>query len=187
MDSDHTFGTAAELRRTQLVQVAKEIILNEGIEALRHAAIAKKAGVTRALIYRYFPKQSDFFVAISDEFIVALKQRLSVDDQIEAVQLSLGNNHAAADRYFDAVFSVLEDKGPASLMLLAEPDLSPKLSNFLGNLQTHHYYDWLHQRAGVNLSPIDTHVRLARQQPHRFIRSLSEANQPPLLSISRER
>lgn len=158
MDPVPIAGTGAELRQAQLLEVAKEIILSEGVEALRHATVADRAGVTRAVIYRYFPKQSDFFLAISNEFIEALKQRLSIDKQIEAVRSSVGGNQAAANHYFDVVFSVLEEKGAASLMLLMEPDLNPRLKSLWGEFRENEYAEWLHRSAGINLAPIDREV-----------------------------
>ena len=151
-------STVAELRRAQLLLVAKELILSEGVEALRHATVAERAGVTRAVIYRYFPTQADFFVAIGDEFMDALKQRLSLTEQVEAVRSSMNSNYAAAEIYFDVVFSVIEDKGPASLMLLMEPDLNPKLKRIWGEVSVQQYSQWLHESAGVTLSAIDSQL-----------------------------
>tara|TARA_R110001592_G_scaffold260403_1_gene525075 strand:+ start:206889 stop:207512 length:624 start_codon:yes stop_codon:yes gene_type:complete len=156
--SNTNISTAAELRRAQLLLVAKELILSDGVEALRHAAVAERAGVTRAVIYRYFPTQSDFIVAIGNEFIEALKQRLSPEKQIEAARASVSSDFAAAEIYFDVVFSVLEDKGPASLMLLLEPDLTPKLKSFWASVDVEQYGHWLQESADLGITAIDSQV-----------------------------
>jgi AcrR family transcriptional regulator len=45
---------SAEARREQLVEVALSIAAHEGQEGLTFEAVAKKAGVTRNLVYHYF-------------------------------------------------------------------------------------------------------------------------------------
>ena len=56
------------------------------------------------------------------------------------------------------MFSVLEDKGPASLMLLLEPDLTPKLKSFWASVDVGQYGHWLQESADLGITAIDSQV-----------------------------
>ena len=148
----------ADLRRDQLLQIAKDIILDEGIESLRHATVAKRAGVTRAVIYRYFPKQSDFFVAITGEFTQAIDQAMSKVEQDQAVASSVTDNLDAAMRLFEVIFDINERLGLASSVLMAVPEISPELSDCLADQYQEFYRPWVGRVMAVGLSEVDAHL-----------------------------
>jgi AcrR family transcriptional regulator len=64
-----------DARRTQLLAVASEMVLEQGGLPLSIAGIGRKAGVSKALFYAYFPTQYDLFNAVLVEHFKALEAR----------------------------------------------------------------------------------------------------------------
>ena len=55
---------SAEARREQLLDVTTEIVVQRGFHAVSIEALARSAGVTRALIYRHFPDLRQLLEAV---------------------------------------------------------------------------------------------------------------------------
>lgn len=53
-----------DARRAQLLDVGEQLFVTEPFDSVSMEQIATRAGVTRALLYRYFPTKADFFAAI---------------------------------------------------------------------------------------------------------------------------
>jgi AcrR family transcriptional regulator len=53
-----------DARRKAIIDVAREIFLNEGYAAASMAAIAAQVGGSKATLYNYFPSKESLFVAI---------------------------------------------------------------------------------------------------------------------------
>jgi TetR/AcrR family transcriptional regulator len=54
----------ADERRLQLVQIAARLFAEKGFTGTTTREIAKAAGVTEAIIFRYFPRKDDLYAAI---------------------------------------------------------------------------------------------------------------------------
>lgn len=54
----------ADERRQQLVQIATRLFAEKGFSGTTTREIAKAAGVTEAIIFRYFPRKDDLYAAI---------------------------------------------------------------------------------------------------------------------------
>ncbi|HEY6780596.1 MAG TPA: TetR/AcrR family transcriptional regulator [Thermoleophilaceae bacterium] len=50
-------------RRRQLLELGAELFSRHAIDELSMARIAREAGISKALLYHYFPSKQDFFVA----------------------------------------------------------------------------------------------------------------------------
>jgi AcrR family transcriptional regulator len=87
-------------RRSQLVGAAMKICARDGWDALTLDAVADAAGVTRGLMYRYFPAgRDDLLVAITDEAAERLSVGFDTDPATElrektAANLALVLEHA---------------------------------------------------------------------------------------------
>jgi AcrR family transcriptional regulator len=55
---------SAEVRRDQLIQAASRLLLKQGYLPLPLERLASEAGVSKALIYGFFPDQHDLFNAV---------------------------------------------------------------------------------------------------------------------------
>ncbi len=114
---------AADLRRDQLLDIATRLIELEGIEAVKHARIAKLAGCTRSLVYHYFPKRSDLFAGVSARFYERLDAVIPVEAQQAALRQNLEGDKDSSLALFGLLFDLLEDGGYGSLILRTTPEL----------------------------------------------------------------
>ncbi len=62
-----------EARRRQLLDVASAIVTEQGVEHLEVRALAKRAGVTRPVVYRYFPTRRALILALLEDFAEAVE------------------------------------------------------------------------------------------------------------------
>ena len=80
-------------RRRQLLEFGADLFTRHAFDELSMAAIAREAGVSKALLYHYFPSKADFFEATLRQAAEDLAARTEVDPDlppIEALANSLG-------------------------------------------------------------------------------------------------
>jgi AcrR family transcriptional regulator len=111
----------AERRRRQLVEIASELIADEGVEATSLPRVAEMAGIGRTAIYRYFARIEDLRSAVDADFDAHLIERISKEEISDGL---LGLADATPDevppatrRLAEAVFDTLVERGPAGLVL----------------------------------------------------------------------
>jgi AcrR family transcriptional regulator len=86
-------------RRAQLLELAEQLFTTHTYGELSMARIAREAGISKALLYHYFPSKQAFFRATLQEAIADLVARTQVDESLPPVaQLS-----ASLDAYLDWV------------------------------------------------------------------------------------
>ena len=113
---------APDARRSQLLAVAAQMILEQGALPLSIAELGRKAGVSKALFYAYFPDQHDLVDAILLEHFALL----------ESAGLSAAGRKrdlseaaiASSSIYFDHV----AEYGPVLHVILRDPFVSSNLS-----------------------------------------------------------
>jgi AcrR family transcriptional regulator len=85
---------APEARRAQIVEAAARLILQQRHLPLPLESLAREAGVSKALIYAYFPTQHDLFNAVLDREFAALVaggvEAASQAPSLEAAALGCG-------------------------------------------------------------------------------------------------
>jgi AcrR family transcriptional regulator len=113
----------AERRRRQLVEIAARLVEREGVDAVRIPLVAELAGVGRTAIYRYFPRREDLLVAVSADFDERLRERIEPGEFVAGL-LALreetgGEMPGSTSRLFEAIWDVLDERGPAGLILRA--------------------------------------------------------------------
>ena len=139
-------------RRADLLGHAAGAIVAQGGLPLSYDQLAAAAGVSKALVYNYFPSQIALGNALAEEELAGvdreeLRRLAAIEDLVAAAR-------ACADFYFDIVV----DRGPLLHMLLADP--------LLNQGQSAH----LTARSGLLLLP------LVRRLRHAFGISAREAN-----------
>lgn len=128
-DSDRPVAPVASLepqgerRRRQLVDIAARLIEHEGVDAVRLPRVAELAGFGRTAVYRYFPRREDLLVAVSKDFEERLGERVSAEE-FAAGLLALRDASpdampAPTQRLYTAIWEVLDQCGPAGLILRA--------------------------------------------------------------------
>lgn len=152
--------SGADLRKLQLVDIASELIVNEGVDALKHSTLAELAGCTRGLVYRYFPKKSDIYVAISEAFYDELDRGISIDEQQNAVgQGSLGSEDS--QRFFSLLFEVLEQRGLAALVLNNTPSLNVELETYSSIIKNRYEQRWIDAFRARGLEGVHAELAMA--------------------------
>lgn len=112
-------------RRADLLGHAARAILEQGGLPLSYDQLAVAAGVSKALVYNYFPSQIALGNALVEEELAGvdrgeLRRLAAIEDPVAAAR-------ACAHFYFDIVV----DRGPLLHMLLADPLLNQGLSAHL--------------------------------------------------------
>jgi AcrR family transcriptional regulator len=80
-------------RRRRLLETGAELFARHSVAELSMAHIAREAGISKALLYHYFPRKHDFFVATLEQAAEELRRRTEPDPELpplEAVAKSLG-------------------------------------------------------------------------------------------------
>ena len=90
---------APEARATQILDVAARLLMDEGFTEVSMERMGREAGVSKALIYNYFPNRNDLLRALLEREVGALRQT-----QVREV--------AAAENFHDLV-RCCESCGPS--------------------------------------------------------------------------
>lgn len=134
--------TGANLRKLQLVDIASDLISREGLDAVKHATLAELAGCTRALVYRYFPRKSDIYIAITESYYEEFDRLLSVEEQQYAIA-SGEDDPSASRRVFTLLFEVMDKHGIAASILANTPALSKELQAYDSEIKRRYQQRWL--------------------------------------------
>jgi len=137
-----TTRTTAELRRDQLLDIARKIIETEGVEALRPTRVAELAGCTRPLIYQYFPRREDIFIAITEELYAALNG-VGEDIQAGVVPAAAKGDLEPARAVIERLWQYIDHRGPAALILRSTPEISSDFSTYLRRIRDSYERHWL--------------------------------------------
>ncbi|MEP6953329.1 MAG: TetR/AcrR family transcriptional regulator [Solirubrobacteraceae bacterium] len=73
-------------RRAQLLELAERLFTTHTYGELSMARIAREAGISKALLYHYFPSKQDFFRATLQGAIEDLVARTQVDEALPSAQ-----------------------------------------------------------------------------------------------------
>jgi AcrR family transcriptional regulator len=89
-------------RYTQLIEVAWQIIREEGTEALTLGHLAERAGITKPVVYDHFTSRSGLFAALYREY--DLRSTARMDEQLSQTEPVLEKLAAViADAYIECV------------------------------------------------------------------------------------
>ena len=115
---------SADERRRRLLGVAAELMSRQGVDALQFAEVAAAAGVTRQLVYRFFPSRQALIMAVLEDFAADLTQRFG-----EGAARSIPGNPGEVTRVFvEAVCDSIEAKGPGPWHLLDSNGPDPQVA-----------------------------------------------------------
>jgi AcrR family transcriptional regulator len=99
-------------RRRRLIEAGTELFTRHAYDELSMAQIAREAGISKALLYHYFPSKRDFFVATLQEKATELSQRTA-----EAIDPGSSPEEQLAAG-LDAFLGFVEENAGAYLKLL---------------------------------------------------------------------
>jgi AcrR family transcriptional regulator len=67
---------SAEDRRTQLVEIGLELLPTTPVQELTIDEVARRAGISRSLLFHYFPTKRDYYTAVTRAAARALEEHL---------------------------------------------------------------------------------------------------------------
>ena len=73
-------------RRRQLLQRATELFATHGYDELSMAKLAREAGISKPLLYHYFPSKRDLFEAVLGQGAQEHLNRIATDDTLTPVE-----------------------------------------------------------------------------------------------------
>jgi AcrR family transcriptional regulator len=106
-------------RRAQLIEVGTELFSKNSYEELSMAEIAREAGISKALLYHYFPSKEKFFKAAVAEAAVELAERTAPDETLAPLEQVRASTHAFVEW--------IGERGPAYTKLLQSVGAVPEL------------------------------------------------------------
>lgn len=140
-------------RREQLVRVAAFVIETEGIDAMRMPRVAEVANCARSLVYRYFPRREDLFVAVISEFYDKLEARVA--PELRAAGMRALDDAARARPLLEAIWDVVAEIGTAGLVLYASPRLGIELNERLAEVSARMERAWITPLREAGLDEIE--------------------------------
>ncbi len=97
----------ASARRQQLLDTAAELLTTEGTDGLQLTRLAAAAGITRPIVYKYFPSRRALIMGVLEDLEAELGRRFA-----EAFSRPFdGGLEEATRRFIDAVCDAIEVKG----------------------------------------------------------------------------
>jgi AcrR family transcriptional regulator len=78
-------------RRKQLLELGTELFARHGYEELTMAQIAREAGISKALLYHYFPSKQAYFVATLEQAAAELAEATEPDPGRSPVEQLAGS------------------------------------------------------------------------------------------------
>jgi AcrR family transcriptional regulator len=86
-----------ERRRTEILDAAEEVTGSSGWDELTMDQVARRARLSRALLYVYFKDKVDLMYALNERCLIALQQRFM--QAYQSKQLGLDKVHAVGEAY----------------------------------------------------------------------------------------
>lgn len=103
-----------EEREQQLLRVTSDIIATDGIDNVRIPYVAAAAGVTRPVVYKFFPNRHELIKGVLEDFREDYSRRVpNVDTPDETVDIA-----TTARAFIDAACDTIEARGSGGWQLL---------------------------------------------------------------------
>jgi len=103
-----------EARRRQLVAVAAGLLSESGPRGLRIDRVARAAGVSRPVVYRFFPNRDALLIAVLEAYAASLRARFEV-----ALAIAPNDVPRTLDALIEATFDFIAEHGAGAWRLLA--------------------------------------------------------------------
>ena len=112
-----------EDRRQALLDVTMKIVTEQGVEAVRIPEVARAAGVTRPVVYRFFPNRRALVVAILEDLVADLEARF-----LQCLVMGPMGMESLARALAESCCDVIEAKGAGAWILLGSSEGDPELA-----------------------------------------------------------
>jgi len=101
-------------RRRRLIELGEDLFTRHAFDEISMAQIAREAGISKALLYHYFPSKLDYFVATLGQGVEELRAAVEPDPDappLEALSASVGAYLAWVDAHGDGYRKLLQSAG----------------------------------------------------------------------------
>ena len=123
-----------EDREQQLLRVDSDIIETDGVDSVRIPYVAAAAGVTRPVVYKFFPNRHELIKAVLEDFREDFARRtpdiLNTEEDADIGSI--------ARAFIDAACDTIEARGPGGWQILRsaghDPEISAISKDFRGQL-----------------------------------------------------
>jgi AcrR family transcriptional regulator len=123
-----------EDRQQQLLRVTSDIIVTDGVDNVRIPYVAAAAGVTRPVVYKFFPNRHELIKGVLEDFREGFAER--APDIMETQEET--DVASVARAFIDAACDTIEAKGSGGWQLLRlvgpDPEISAISREFRGQL-----------------------------------------------------
>jgi AcrR family transcriptional regulator len=136
---------ASGARRLQLLRVAADLVLERGVEGLQLTDLARAAGVSRPIVYRFFENRHALVVALLEDFQAALTARFAeAGGGVSRSPIARSAPMARVTRLFiDAICDTIEERGMAGWHLLDSRGPDPEVARAGAAIQERLVAPWL--------------------------------------------
>ena len=156
-------GTAGERRRRQFIEIAQQLIVEGGVEAVRVPRVAEMAGCGRTLFYRYFPRREDLLMAVLTEYyrqMGALSAEL-IDEGIRGfVETPEGKIPPASRALTALIWEGLDLMGPAGLILRSTPNLGREIKDHAKTFRQEYDVRWHQPLRAIGMTKLEADVAM---------------------------
>jgi AcrR family transcriptional regulator len=114
-------------RRRQLLERGAELFATHSFAELSMARIAREAGISKALLYHYFPSKQDFFVATLEQGAQEIARRTEPDPNLPPLEALAGS--------LDAFLGWIEENELAYRKLMESVGSVPEVQALLDDIR----------------------------------------------------
>jgi AcrR family transcriptional regulator len=114
-------------RRAELLRMGAELFARHAFSELSMARIAREVGISKALLYHYFPSKQDFFVATLQQAAAELARRTEPDPALPPDQ--------ALAASLDAFLAWIEENRLAYRKLLESAGSVPEVASLIDEVR----------------------------------------------------
>jgi AcrR family transcriptional regulator len=114
-------------RRHQLLELGADLFARHSFRELSMARIAREAGISKALLYHYFPTKRDFFLATLREAAEEVRRRTEPDPDLPAEE--------ALARSLDAFLGWIEENETAYRKLMESAGSVPEVGALIDEVR----------------------------------------------------
>jgi AcrR family transcriptional regulator len=114
-------------RRHQLLELGADLFARHSFGELSMARIAREAGISKALLYHYFPSKQDYFVATLQEAAEEVRRRTEPDPNLPPAEALAGS--------LDAFLAWIEENDVAYRKLVESAGSVPEVGALIAEVR----------------------------------------------------
>lgn len=136
-------------RRVQLLAVAAELLTDGGVEGVRIPDVAERAGVSRAVVYKFFPNRQAILLDLLEEFGKVLQERV----EASLADAGLDDVEVLLERLFVDVCDSVSEVGPGVWHLLNSAGPDPDIESVAQKVRAEVAGPWFARVQEVTRAP----------------------------------